>query len=52
MPRYNPREGDPQRYARAMAQQSELRKQCAGQYTVARILLFRAVFPPSAGTRI
>ena len=35
MPRYNPREGDPQRYARAMAQQSELRKQCAGQYTVA-----------------
>ena len=40
MPRYNPREGDPQRYARAMAQQSELRKQCAGQYTVARICPF------------
>ena len=29
VPRYNPREGDPQRYARAQAQQDELRKQCA-----------------------
>ena len=40
MPRYNPREGDPQRYARAQAQQSELKKQWAGQYTLARICPF------------
>ena len=40
MPKYNPREGDPQRYAAAMARQSELKKQWAGQYTVARICPF------------
>lgn len=40
VPRYNPREGDPQRYARAQAQQNELRKQCAGQYSMARICPF------------
>ncbi len=40
MPKYNVREQDPDRYARAKAEQSQLREQCFGQYTLARICPF------------
>jgi rRNA maturation protein Nop10 len=40
MPRINVREADPERYARAMAEQNALRESCATQYTVARICPF------------
>ena len=40
MPKYNVREQDPARYAKAQAVQTELKKQCSGQYTLARICPF------------
>jgi rRNA maturation protein Nop10 len=40
MPKYNAKEQDPARYARAMEEQSRLREQCCGQYTLARICPF------------
>lgn len=40
MPRFNVKEADPARYARAMAEQEALREQWASQYAVARICPF------------